>query len=968
MLVLVVAHLVCALVVPLLPARTGRAVWVIAAVPPLAAFWWALAWARRVLDGRRLTESVPWAPELGLRLDFRLDVLGLLLVLVVSGIGVLVIAYSAAYGASYTAADRGREAGLLVGFAGLMLGLVTADNLFLLYAFWELTTVASFLLIAGRRPSTERRRAAEQSLLTTIAGGLAMLLGLVMLGGAAGTYRLSELLADPPHGGAVVTAALVLILVGAFTKSAQYPFHSWLPAAMVAPTPVSAYLHAAAMVKAGVYLVARLAPGFADEPVWRPLVLGVGLASMVLGAWHALRENDLKRVLAFATVSELGMLIALFGAGTRTAVLGGAVMLLAHALFKSCMFMVTGLIDHAAGTRDLRRLSGLGRRMPLVCAVGVLAAASTAGLPPLIGYVGEDAGFDGYLNDALPGGAWALAAFFTGSVLTVGLAARWVWGAFARKTGAPGDTPLGAVSPGLVWPAAVPSALGLVLGVWTPLTDALTAPWGDEFPADGHKPYHVSLWHGVSFTLFLALFTFVLGAGLHVARDRVIAAQRRLPRVPDGQYAYRRTVRAVVAAAVHVTRVTQVGSLPTYLAAVLGTVVVLSAGALCIGASPVGHVPLWQSVAEVPPALVVLATAVAVTVVHQRLAAVLLTGAVGYGVAVLFVVRGAPDLALTQFLVETLTLVVTALVLRRLPARFTPERQPAAGRWVRGVIAVAIGAVVAALALVATHARDPAARRPDYLARVGETGGENVVNAIIVDFRAFDTLGEISVLMITTVGVLSLVRVWGGAEAEPGAREPVAGPAHPPPPVRDAAAVPERSPATRWDAPKERWLPGAGERPDTERSVLMEVVTRALFTSVVVLSLFLLFSGHYGPGGGFAGGLVAGQAFLLRYLVGGRADLGLAAPADPNRITGGGLAVAAVVALVPLVAGHPPLTSAVWHVTLPVLGEVHGSTSLFFDIGVYLLVVGVILKLLSAVSTVRDATAPPAAAEEGGTA
>ncbi|MFI7275059.1 Na+/H+ antiporter subunit A [Streptomyces sp. NPDC049879] len=944
MLVLVAAHLVCAAVLPLLPVRTGRAVWVIAAVPPLATFWWALLWARRVLDGEVLRQELSWAPSLGLGLDFRLDPLALLLVLVVSGIGVLVIAYASAYDSE----DAGRQAGLLTGFAGLMLGLVTADNLFVLYVFWELTTIASFLLIAGRRPSTERRRAAEQSLLTTVAGGLAMLLGLVMLGQAGGTYRISALIADPPSGG-VVPAALVLLLVGAFTKSAQYPFHSWLPAAMVAPTPVSAYLHAAAMVKAGVYLVARFAPGFADEAVWRPLVLGVGLGSMVFGAWHALRENDLKRILAFATVSELGMLIALFGAGTRTAVLGGAVMLLAHALFKSSLFMVTGLIDHETGTRDLRRLSGLGRRMPVVLVVAVLAAASMAGLPPFIGYVGEDAAFDGYLNDHLPGGAWALLWFFVASTLTVTLAARFVWGAFACKPGVPDREP-GPTPWGLLWPAAVPAVLGLLLGVWPSLTGHLTEPWADVFHGTAHESYHVTLWHGLSFTLLLALATFALGGALHAVRGRVIALQRRLPRPPDGQFVYRQTVRGTVGLAVRVTRFLQVGSLPAYLTVVLATVVLLTAGALFVGASPIGDVPLWQSVSEVPPALIVLACAVAVAMTRQRLAAVLLTGAVGYGVAVLFVVRGAPDLALTQFLVETLTLVVTALVLRRLPPRFTPEPQRLNSRWTRGVVAVATGAVVTVLALVATHARAPSSRRPDYTGRVHETGAENAVNAIIVEFRALDTIGEISVLMITTVGVLSLVRVWGGAGAEPKGSRAAAGPGGPPPAAREPSA--ERSPAARWDAPREQWLPGAGERPGTERSVLLEVMTRALFSSIVVLSLFLLFSGHYGPGGGFAGGLVAGQAFVLRYLVGGQADLGLATPTDPNRVLGGGLVIAAVVALVPVAFGHAPLTASVWHLTAPVLGEVHMSTSVFFDIGVYLLVVGVILKLLGAASVV----------------
>ncbi|MEE1929541.1 Na+/H+ antiporter subunit A [Streptomyces sp. TRM 70351] len=949
MLILVALHLGVAAVLPPLARRVGRAVWAVAALVPLAALGWALTHTGAVLDGRPVEQSLAWAPALGLTLDVRLDALALLMVGVVTGIGALVLLYSAYYGEHAGPRETGRDAGLLLAFAGVMLGLVVSDHLFLLYAFWELTTIASFLLIAGRDGARERRRAAEQALLTTVAGGLVMLLGFVMLGEAAGTYRVSEILADPPRGG-LVPVALVLVLLGAFAKSAQFPLHAWLPAAMVAPTPVSAYLHAAAMVKAGVYLVARLAPGFAEVDPWRPLVLTVGLLTMVLGAWRALRETDLKRLLAFGTISELGMLTALLGAGTRIAALAGAATLLAHALFKSSLFMVVGVVDHQAGTRDLRELSRLGAALPALFTVAALSVASMAKLPPFVGFLGEDAAFEALLHDDITGHGWALAALAVGSVLTVAYTARYLWGAFAGK---PGTAATEAARPkaAFVAPAAVTAVLGLAAGLWYSGTGTLTAAYADVFPAaPGGSPYELKLWHGATPALGLAVVTLLAGLALHAARRPVGRFAERLPRLPDAERGYGNAVRGLYRAAVGFTRRTQVGSLPLYLTIALVTVVALPGTALLLSPPPLDGIPTWWSPMEIPLGLAVLTAAAALTVIRHRLAAVLLTGAIGYGVAGLFVVQGAPDLALTQFLVETLTLVVVVLVLRRLPSRFTPGGQPRVGRWVRAAVAVAAGTFVAVFAVVATEARQGPAISTEYLRRVGETGGENVVNAIIVDFRALDTLGEISVLLVTAIGVASLVKVWRGAAVEPASAPPETGPDEAPPPRRVPGEGRARS-AARWDEPAERWLPGAHARPGAERSVLMEVVTRLLFPSIMVLSLFLLFSGHYRPGGGFAGGLVAGQAFVLRYLVGGRTDLGRAAPVRPAVLAGGGLVVAAAAGAGPLAFGEPPLTGSTWEVHLPLLGAVHSSTSLYFDVGVYLLVIGVILKLLAASGT-----------------
>lgn len=940
MLVLIAVHAVVAAVLPALAPRLGRAVWPVAAAVPLATLVWATALAPAVLDGGEAVERFDWAPSLGLEVVLRLDSLSLLMTGIVSGVGAAVLCY----GARYTEEGHGRESALLLAFAGAMLGLVTADNLLVLYVFWELTTVVSFLLIAGRGRTGEHREAAQQALITTTGGGLAMLLGFVMLGETAGTYRVSELVADPPAGGHA-SAAVVLVLVGVLTKSAQMPLHGWLPAAMVAPTTVSAYLHAAAMVKAGVYLTARLAPGFAETAPWRPVLLAFGLVSLLLGAWRALWETDLKRILAYGTVSELGLLLVLFGYGSRNAALAGEVMLLAHATFKAALFMVTGLVEHHTGTRDTGRLAGLGRRRPVLLLLAALAAASMAGLPPLAGYLGHEAYFDTFWeaarHSAGTGEEWVLAALAAGSALTVAYAARYLWGAFGDR---PGAAPVPAGDPsrdralGMAAPIAVLVAATLALGVWYPGTEALTEPYAQRLPLQGEKPYHLALWHGPTPALALSAAALAAGLALYRARPALAALRDRAPRAPDAQEGYRKLSGGLEEAAVRFTRRTQVGSLPAYLTVLLVAVLVVPGTALLLRDAPLPAPPLWASAVQVPLGVVVLTAAVVLARVRRRLSAALLAGAVGYGVAGFFLVQGAPDLALAQFLVETLTLVVIVLVLRGLPARFGARPGSPRTRRMRLALSVAGGALFGLLAMVASAARREPAVSAYYTGHVKEAGSHNVVNAIIVDFRAMDTVVEIAVLLVTAVGVAALIALPSGGFGER------AGGVRPRPPAAD------RYPDTaRWGVPRERWLPEAEDMPPHDRSILLEVVTRVLFPAVLVLSVYLLYSGHLRPGGGFAGGLVAGQAFALRYLVGGRADTAFAGPVDPRVIAGAGLALAAAAGLAPAVFGGPPLAAAVLSWDLPVLGHGEMATSVVFDTGVYLLVVGVCLKLLSAV-------------------
>ncbi|MGE5765060.1 MAG: Na+/H+ antiporter subunit A [Mycobacterium leprae] len=953
MFALLTAHLVAALLAPLLTRAFGRTTFLLLAAVPAAGCAWLLSPLGTVVPGAEVTESRAWIPSLDLAITLRLDALSALLALLVTGVGALVLVYCSRY---FDADAPGLDgfACQLVAFAGSMLGLVVADDMLLLYVFWELTTVFSYLLIGHHSAAKSSRRAAMQALIVTTAGGLAMLVGIVILGEQTGSYLLSDVVARMTTpatasaagaaNGTPVTVAVVLLLIGALSKSALIPFHFWLPAAMAAPTPVSAYLHAAAMVKAGVYLVARLAPAFASLPSWRLLTVGVGLLTMLLGGWRALRQHDLKLLLAFGTVSQLGFLVVLVGAGTRIAALAGAAMLLAHALFKAALFLVVGVIDHATGTRDLRRLSGLGRRLPWTTGAAVLAAASMAGLPPLAGFVAKEAAYEAYLT----GDMLTLAGLVAGSMLTFAYSARFLWGAFGTKRAATGGvrepTPVHATSVLTVGPAALLSVAGLAVAVVPTTAEPLLEAYAVTLP--GTAAYHLALWHGWTPALGLSVLTFAGGVLLFVRRDAVEAAQARLPSIVDADLLYRRTMRGLDRLAVLVTGATQRGSLPLYLASVL-LVVVFVPGSWLLRDQPWPQSwRAWDTALQPLVAALVAVGALAATRLRQRVSAVLLVGVTGYGTGVLFVIHGAPDLALTQFLVETLTLVIFVLVLRKLPKRIV-ERHAPRERVLRLLLAVPAGVLVAAFGVVALAARtaEPISTAFPPLA-FSFGGGKNVVNVTLVDIRAWDTIGEISVLVVAATGVASLVFLRRRTGAPPRLAEPVAAGGLDPPPAVSASAAPAPVP--------ERWLcAGRAVRP-RHRSLLLEVITRVIFHTIVVLSLYLLFAGHNVPGGGFAGGLVAGLAFVVRYLAAGPYELGEAAPVDPGLLLGLGLLLSGTTGVVGLLLGAHVLQTAILTATLPVFGEVKVVTSLFFDTGVYLVVVGLVLDVLRSLGAELD--------------
>ncbi|MDT0277451.1 Na+/H+ antiporter subunit A [Blastococcus goldschmidtiae] len=936
---LLLLHLVAAVLAPVLVRRWGRDAFLALALVPAAAFVWVLTQLRTVTGGGTVDRSIRWVPTLDLEVALRLDALSLTFALLVTGVGSLVLLYCARY---FEPGDEGsaRFAGNLTAFAGSMLGLVLADDLLLLYVFWELTTVFSYLLIGGAGTKLAARRAAGQALILTTAGGLAMLIGLIMLGETSGSYLLSEVVADPGSGPFLV-AGTVLVLAGAVTKSAMIPFHFWLPAAMEAPTPVSAYLHAAAMVKAGIYLVARLAPGFAEVPGWRPIVLGLGLATMLVGGYRALRQNDIKLLLAFGTVSQLGFLMTLVGAGSRELAAAGLAMTLAHALFKSTLFLTVGVVDHATGTRDLRTLSGLGRRLPVVAAIGTLAAASMAGLPPLLGFVGKEAAFTALWEGGLPDRTAAvgvLVGLVLGSVLTAAYTARFLWGAFARKPGC-ADTAL-IHPPGrlfLVAPAVL-ALVGLLAGPFSPLLEPLVAGYADTLPLLVPEAEKLALWHGLQPALLLSALTIAGGALLFAGRRRVFRAQRRVAVGASADEGYWNTLQALDRLAVLVTGTTQRGSLPAYLGTILVVVLVLPGSVLLFRAPWPEEWRAWDSPVQALVGAVVLVAAGLALRIRQRLSAVLVVGVAGYGLAVLFALAGAPDLALTQFLVETLTLVVFVLVLRKLPKDITERHRPRE-RAGRAVLAVAVGALMAAAGAVAASARTATPVSVDYPEAAYELGGgQNVVNVTLVDIRAWDTLGEISLLVVAATGVASLVflrkRTGAVDRLDPG------------------ELAQQETPSPR--APRGQWLSATASLAPERRSVILEVITRILFHTILVFSVFLLFSGHNEPGGGFAGGLVAGLALVLRYLAGGRYELGEAAPVDPGLLLGVGLLVSGGTGAIGLMLGAEVLETAILETTLPVLGDVKLVTSLFFDIGVYLIVVGLVLDILRSLGAELD--------------
>ena len=989
MLLLLGAFALLPIALPWLVSKLGPRAFYVAALLPIGAFVHAASLTPRVLSGDIPFQSYAWIPPLGIDLSMRMDTLSWLMTLVVTGVGALVMLYCRWYFRG-KGENLGQFAAVLLAFAGAMYGLVLTDDLVVLVMFWEITSVLSYLLIGYYNRRAASRRAALQALLVTTLGGLVMLIGVVLLVVDAGTSSITGILDAAPTG-LVVDVALALLLVGALSKSAIFPFHFWLPGAMAAPTPVSAYLHAAAMVKAGIYLIARFAPVFAFAPSWRPMVIGLGVFTMLLGGFQALRETDLKRILAFGTVSQLGFLTVVLGYGTRDVALAGLALLLSHALFKSALFLVVGVIDRQLGTRDITELSGIGRQAPIMATFAIIAVSSMAGIIPTIGFVAKEGVLAALLHEATSGSVWgavALAGVVLGSVLTVAYGVRFVWGAFWTKK-VPTPTPPAADAArgasGRVGPAAgaaveptrwpdppigflgapvVLAALTVVSGFAASMLDTAFAGYADLAPAASpgiaapEHPAHLALWHGLEPALWISLGTIVVGALVFQLTRRQVLARRMLPFTAAD--AYNGALRAVARLSVVTTSFTQRGSLPVYVGTIFVVLVAAQGTALLAGDAWTAQLDAYQTPMQLVVAPIMIAAGLIAVRARKRYTGVVLVSVTGLGMVLLFATSGAPDLALTQILVETVTLVAFALVLRRIPSRMG-EHNASVWPIARAVLGAAVGVTMAAVVMVATSARSsvPISERfPDLAYELGH--GKNVVNVALVDLRGWDTMGELSVLILAATGVASLVFVTHRSDTLSSFIAPL-----------PTAATRTRRPLVETDqgvrpraeAPSGRmaWLVGGQRVRPENRSIMLEVVVRILFHTIIIVSLYLLFAGHNLPGGGFAGGLVAGMALVMRYVAGGRYELGAAAPADAGRLLGFGMAIAVACAIVPLFFGAAPLTSAWFEVELPVLGHIEFVTSTLFDVGVYLVVIGLVLDVLRSLGAEVDRQAQDAA-------
>lgn len=941
MTVLIGLHFVLAALAPLLVRVFDRhAFWILALAPAISCAWLV----PRVLDvtgsGSNDVQRWQWIEPLGLHLDFVISPLTGILALLVTGIGALVLLYCVWY---FPARDSGlwRFSGVMTSFAGAMLGLVLADNLLLLYVFWELTSILSYLLIGHNPDRAANRRAAMNALLVTTLGGLAMLIGIVMLAQESGSYRITDVLAAPPTG-ALVSVAVILLAVGAWTKSAVLPFSFWLPGAMAAPTPVSAYLHAAAMVKAGIFLIAVLAPAFAALAFWQPAMIALGLVTMLIGGLRALREHDLKLLLAYGTVSQLGMLTAMIGAGTRTAALAGLGLLIAHALFKSALFLVVGVVDRTWATRDLRRLDRPARTRPVLGMVALISIASMAGLPPLLGFTAKEAGIEAMAQI----GPIPFVTFVIASAVTVAYGARFLWGIFGTtdpeaEPAHPVDirpSPLIMFAPVVLTIATVVAGL---VGSW--LTPRLNA-YAHDLPGTG---WTLALWHGWNLPVQMTILYVIVGVAMFGVHRWIESVQRRAEpwadRI-DAERAYGAFLRGLDRLAVEITGRLQRGSLPFYLTVILAVVLLLPGWAALraiADTSNSGSYVWFESVAQPIVTVFVILAGVMTVRSRRRLRAAILAGGTGYGIALLFSLQGAPDLAMTQVLVETFMLVTLVLVMRRLPTFFS-DRPFTMTRYSRIGFGIAVGAVVSLCAWVAVSARQDNPVSDGFAGPAVEYGGgNNIVNVTLVDIRAWDTLGELSVLVAAGTGIASLVFLTAGRATRPHRLEPISGPGE--------GHTQARTPA---------WLRGGPKLPPARRSVVFEVVTRVLFHPMIIFSVYLMFAGHDAPGGGFAGGLIAGLALMLRYLAGGRYELDDAAPLSAGVLLGTGMAVATLSALAPTLLGGGVLQSAIVDIALGPLGQWHLVTSVFFDIGVYLVVVGVSLDVLRSLGSRIDRDAP----------
>ncbi|MGR3804656.1 monovalent cation/H+ antiporter subunit A [Marinibacterium profundimaris] len=907
--------------IPGLMIRAGRnACAIFTAAPTALAFIMLLLLAPAVFRGEVLHFRLDWLPQLGLQASFFLDGLGLLFACMITGVGLLITLYARFYLSGED--PMGQFYTFLLLFQGAMLGIVLSDNILLLLIFWELTSLSSFLLIGYWKHLPDGRQGARMALAVTGAGGLAMIGGMLILGNIAGSYNLSDILqaGDAIKASDWYLPALILILLGAFTKSAQFPFHFWLPHAMAAPTPVSAYLHSSTMVKAGVFLMARMWPALGGTQEWFYIVTSVGLITMVIGAVVALFKDDLKGLLAFSTVSHLGLLTALLGFATPMAAVVAVFHIINHMTFKAALFMTAGIIDHEAHTRDIRRLGGLRTLMPITFVIGTIAALSMAGVPLTNGFLSKELMLEEAWHAHLFENHYAAAVLATlGAVFSVAYSLRFIFHVFFGPVRddyphKPHDPPFG------MWAApALLVVFVVAIGLYPPLVEPLVKVAGQAVIGDAEMPYfHLAIWHGVTPALIMSGIALAVGAIILIAFTPVDRLWLAL-KVPYAKAMFDALMARLVGFSTWLTAGMHNGAISRYLAIFTVATVLLGVIAYMGG----GLSAPDRTLLPIPPVVFIgwvllVAGAIAVVALHRhRFRALVVLGIIGLMISAGFIYLSAPDLALTQISVETVTIMLLLLALHFLPKE-TPNESGQALRIRDGAIALVAGVGVAALCYAFMLRGVPTISDYHLANSYIGGGGTNVVNVILVDFRGYDTYGEIIVLGIAGLTIYALMEAL----------------------LNGPAARRLRNTDYSQDRSRDR------------HPLMMVIATRVMMPIALMVGIYIFLRGHNQPGGGFVAGLVVSIALLMQYMASGFAWTQERQKIEYHSLIGWGVVIAGLTGAGAWLAGKPFLTSAYGYLEFPPIEEFEWATAIAFDLGVFLTVLGAVMLMLYSLSRI----------------
>ncbi|WP_371195261.1 monovalent cation/H+ antiporter subunit A [Glaciecola sp. SC05] len=922
----ITAILLIGVLVPVLTERFGRTVnTIFTMLAPAIGFAYIVSLMPSVLAGEVVTEYLEWIPAVGLTLSLRLDGLALMFALLILGIGLLIILYARYYLSEKEAV--GRFFAYLILFMTAMLSIVLSNNVLQLWMAWEVTSISSFLLISFWSTKSESRKGARMALTVTGAGGLALLAGLLLVADIVGSYELGVILAsgDLIREHALYPIALILILLGAFTKSAQFPFHFWLPHAMAAPTPVSAYLHSATMVKAGIFLLARFYPVLSGTEMWFLIVSMTGLITLLLGAYIALFKHDLKGLLAYSTISHLGLITLLLGLDTQLAAVAALFHIMNHAVFKASLFMAAGIIDHESGSRDMRKLNGLWRFMPYTATLAMVAAASMAGVPLFNGFLSKEMFLAETLHSSALGFlSWVIPVLATlAGIFAVAYSMRFIHDVFFN--GDPIDLPKTPHEPPrfMKVPIEILVVLCLLVGIFPNfiigglLESAASAVLMTELPY-----YSLAIWHGFNIPLLMSAIAIGGGLLVYAYRSHLYRFQSQF-KESDAKFIFEGVIQSIVKYATKAHEYLSNGSLQRYVSALLiFTIVITAIPLLNLDTAGMHFANQAISGVEITAAIILCLSALATVIYHRkRMVALITLSVVGLIVSIAFARFSAPDLALTQLAVEVVTVILLMLALFFLPQKTAPESSPS--RVVRDVgIAAAIGGLVATINYA--FITQPLDSISDFFlanSKIGG-GGTNAVNVILVDFRGFDTLGEILVLGIAALGIFKLL-------------------------ARVRLAMPTAN---------EHGVPWSEDR----HPPILAMISQSLLPLALLVSFYIFLRGHNMPGGGFIAGLITSVALIQQYIAHGVDWVKPRIKVDYQTLIALGVLIATLTGIGSWFFGRPFMTTWFDYFDIPFIGEIELASALIFDLGVYLTVVGATLLILANLGKLTSVHRPTA--------